>query len=35
MLSKDVIRSYEDMEKLLVLKERLVALSTHHIDIFG
>ena len=35
LISKEVIRSFEDMEKLMVLREKLIKFSTHHIGIFG
>ena len=35
MIAKDVVKSFEDMEKLILIRDKLVKYATHHIDIFG
>ena len=35
IISKDIVRSFDDMERLILVKERLTKYSTHHLDIFG
>jgi len=30
-----VVKSYDEMERIIMMKERLIKLSTHHVNIFG
>jgi hypothetical protein len=34
-IPKNVIKSYDDMETMLIIRERLIKLSNHHVSIFG
>ena len=35
MISKQTIGSHLDIESMMLIRERLVSLSLHHVDIFG
>ena len=35
MISKEVIKSFDDMETLIQIRDKLIKFATHHIDIFG
>jgi len=35
LIAKDVIKSFYDMERLMLIKDKLIKFAIHHINIFG